>query len=71
MRCCRLPKKGKKACTECRQQKVREAFMDNRTDLMRTQAKCDVYVNHPCSRCRKMKAQCVILDPFKREHKRK
>ncbi|KAJ5625345.1 hypothetical protein N7510_001654 [Penicillium lagena] len=55
MRRHRLPKKGKKACTECRQQK----------------AKCDVYVNHPCSRCRKMQAECVISDPFKREHKRK
>ncbi|KAJ5698831.1 hypothetical protein N7462_000836 [Penicillium macrosclerotiorum] len=50
-------KKGKKACTECRQQK----------------AKCDVYLNpeQPCSRCRKVKANCVISDPFKREHKRK
>ncbi|KAJ5732403.1 hypothetical protein N7493_003884 [Penicillium malachiteum] len=50
-------KKGKKACTECRQQK----------------AKCDVYLNpdEPCTRCRKVKAQCIISDPFKREHKRK
>ncbi|KAJ5091061.1 hypothetical protein NUU61_005931 [Penicillium alfredii] len=50
-------KKGKKACTECRQQK----------------AKCDVYLNpeEPCTRCRKVGARCVISDPFKREHKRK
>ncbi|KAJ5217961.1 uncharacterized protein N7498_000060 [Penicillium cinerascens] len=51
------PKKGKKACTECRQQK----------------AKCDVYLNpdEPCTRCRKVNAACVVSDPFKREHKRK
>ncbi|KAJ6134731.1 hypothetical protein N7523_001053 [Penicillium sp. IBT 18751x] len=51
------PKKGKKACTECRQQK----------------AKCDVYLNpnQPCTRCRKVNATCVVSDPFKREHKRK
>ncbi|KAJ6122881.1 hypothetical protein N7512_005346, partial [Penicillium capsulatum] len=50
-------KKGKKACTECRQQK----------------AKCDVYLNldEPCTRCRKVKVACVVSDPFKREHKRK
>ncbi|KAJ6172773.1 hypothetical protein N7470_001840 [Penicillium chermesinum] len=50
-------KKGKKACTECRQQK----------------AKCDVYLNpgQPCSRCLRVKADCVVSDPFKREHKRK
>ncbi|KAJ5894902.1 hypothetical protein N7495_006593 [Penicillium taxi] len=50
-------KKGKKACTECRQQK----------------AKCDVYLDpdQPCSRCRKVKATCIISDPFKRVHKRK
>ncbi|KAJ5579540.1 uncharacterized protein N7459_005525 [Penicillium hispanicum] len=50
-------KKGKKACTECRQQK----------------AKCDVYLDldQPCTRCRKVKATCVVSDPFKREHKRK
>ncbi|KAJ5937586.1 hypothetical protein N7454_003928 [Penicillium verhagenii] len=50
-------KKGKKACTECRQQK----------------AKCDVYLNpeEPCTRCRKVKAECIISDPFKREHKRR
>ncbi|KAJ5354396.1 uncharacterized protein N7496_012829 [Penicillium cataractarum] len=50
-------KKGKKACTECRQQK----------------AKCDVYLDpdQPCNRCRKVKANCIISDPFKREHKRK
>ncbi|KAJ5085086.1 hypothetical protein N7532_009857 [Penicillium argentinense] len=50
-------KKGKKACTECRQQK----------------AKCDVYLNpdQPCTRCRRVNANCVISDPFKREHKRK
>lgn len=37
------------------------------------QAKCDVYLNpdQPCTRCRKVKANCVISDPFKREHKRK
>ncbi|KAJ5157887.1 uncharacterized protein N7482_008987 [Penicillium canariense] len=52
-------KKGKKACTECRQQKLK--------------AKCDVYVHpdQPCTRCRKVQANCVISDPFKREHKRK
>ncbi|KAJ5887189.1 hypothetical protein N7504_011236 [Penicillium tannophilum] len=50
-------KKGKKACTECRQQK----------------AKCDVYLNpdEPCTRCRKVNAECIISDPFKREHKRR
>lgn len=51
-----LSKRSKKACTECRQQK----------------AKCDAYLNpdQPCSRCQKVKARCVISDPFKREHKR-
>ncbi|KAJ5641341.1 hypothetical protein N7490_005341 [Penicillium lividum] len=50
-------KKGKKACTECRQQK----------------AKCDVYLNpgEPCTRCRKVKTECIVSDPFKREHKRR
>ncbi|KAJ9190804.1 transcriptional regulator family: Fungal Specific TF [Paecilomyces variotii] len=50
-------KRGKKACTECRQQK----------------AKCDAFLNpgQPCSRCQKVKARCIISDPFKREHKRK
>ncbi|KAL3428695.1 hypothetical protein BDV09DRAFT_181593 [Aspergillus tetrazonus] len=50
-------KKGKKACTECRQQKT----------------KCDVYLNpgEPCTRCRKVNAYCVISDQFQREHKRK
>ncbi|KAE8151098.1 hypothetical protein BDV25DRAFT_100090 [Aspergillus avenaceus] len=49
-------KRGKKACTECRQQK----------------AKCDAYLNpdRPCTRCVRMKAQCMISDPFRREHKR-
>nr|ANF07292.1 C6 transcription factor 2 [Paecilomyces fulvus] len=49
-------KRSKKACTECRQQK----------------AKCDAFLNpgQPCSRCQKVKARCVISDPFKREHKR-
>ncbi|KAJ5310912.1 citrate synthase [Penicillium atrosanguineum] len=53
----RRPKKGKKACTECRQQK----------------AKCDVYLNpdQPCTRCRKVNANCIVSEPFKREHKRK
>ncbi|KAL4972611.1 hypothetical protein BDW66DRAFT_169478 [Aspergillus desertorum] len=47
----------KLACTECRQQKT----------------KCDVYLNpeEPCTRCRKVNANCVILDLFKREHKHK
>ncbi|GLA64918.1 hypothetical protein AtubIFM56815_008065 [Aspergillus tubingensis] len=50
-------KRGKKACTECRQQK----------------AKCDAYLNpsQACSRCLKLNIQCVISDPFRREHKRK
>ncbi|BDD61279.1 hypothetical protein MAP00_006338 [Monascus purpureus] len=49
-------KRGKKACTECRQQK----------------AKCDAYLDlsRPCSRCVKVNARCVISDPFKRENKR-
>ncbi|KAF2396638.1 Zn(II)2Cys6 transcription factor [Trichodelitschia bisporula] len=49
-------KRNKKACTECRQQKVR----------------CDAKVDSsdPCTRCRKMQLKCVISDPFKREHKR-
>ncbi|XHG02033.1 hypothetical protein AWENTII_005398 [Aspergillus wentii] len=49
-------RRGKKACTECRQQK----------------AKCDAYLNpdQPCSRCLKVKTQCIVSDPFKREHKR-
>ncbi|ETI29033.1 hypothetical protein G647_01486 [Cladophialophora carrionii CBS 160.54] len=47
----------KRACTECRQQK----------------AKCDAYLepDKPCSRCRKMHRECMISEPFKREHKRK
>ncbi|GKZ24266.1 hypothetical protein AbraIFM66951_002276 [Aspergillus brasiliensis] len=50
-------KRGKKACTECRQQK----------------AKCDAYLNpnQACSRCSKMNIRCIISDPFRREHKRK
>ncbi|KAE8372812.1 C6 zinc finger domain protein [Aspergillus bertholletiae] len=49
-------KRSKKACTECRQQKAR----------------CDAYINpgQPCTRCVKMKVQCMISDPFRREHKR-
>lgn len=69
-------KKGKKACTECRQQKVVALrFMDQNSvspsDIF--QAKCDVYLDpdQPCTRCRKVKAACIISDPFKREHKRK
>ncbi|KAI9935048.1 hypothetical protein MW887_000669 [Aspergillus wentii] len=36
------------------------------------QAKCDAYLNpdQPCSRCLKVKTQCIVSDPFKREHKR-
>ncbi|KAJ6038501.1 hypothetical protein N7460_008272 [Penicillium canescens] len=51
-----LPKKGKKACDECRQQK----------------AKCDVYLDldQPCYRCRKLKIACIVSDGFTREHKR-
>ncbi|KAJ5307008.1 hypothetical protein N7508_006023 [Penicillium antarcticum] len=51
-----LPKKGKKACDECRQQK----------------AKCDVYLDpdQPCYRCRKLKIDCIVSDGFTREHKR-
>ncbi|OQU97123.1 Fungal specific transcription factor domain-containing protein [Cladophialophora immunda] len=47
----------KRACTECRQQKAR----------------CDAYLDpdQPCTRCRKMNRQCIISEPFKREHKRK
>lgn len=50
-----MPKR-KKACTECRQQK----------------AKCDIHLNpeQPCYRCRKVKAHCVISEPFRREPKR-
>ncbi|KIX07004.1 uncharacterized protein Z518_04980 [Rhinocladiella mackenziei CBS 650.93] len=50
-------KQIKRACTECRQQKAR----------------CDAYLDpdNPCSRCRKMNRQCIISEPFKREHKRK
>ncbi|QRD89666.1 Zn(II)2Cys6 transcription factor [Aspergillus flavus] len=53
-------KRSKKACTECRQQKASHA------------ARCDAYLNpdRPCTRCVKMKAQCIISDPFRREHKR-
>ncbi|KAJ6159462.1 hypothetical protein N7497_003999 [Penicillium chrysogenum] len=52
-----LPKKGKKACTMCRQQK----------------AKCDVWRDEsvPCSRCRKRNLECTIDDSFTREHKRR
>ncbi|KAJ5766008.1 uncharacterized protein N7511_003624 [Penicillium nucicola] len=51
-----LPKKGKKACDECRQQK----------------AKCDVYLapDQPCHRCRKLKIECIASDGFTRQHKR-
>ncbi|PWY89074.1 C6 zinc finger domain protein [Aspergillus heteromorphus CBS 117.55] len=50
-------KRSKKACTECRQQK----------------AKCNAYLtpDQPCTRCSKLNIQCVISDPFRREHKRK
>ncbi|KAJ5817401.1 hypothetical protein N7447_009634 [Penicillium robsamsonii] len=52
-----LPKKGKKACTMCRQQK----------------AKCDVWRDEsvPCTRCRKRSLECTIDDSFTREHKRR
>ncbi|KAJ5371604.1 hypothetical protein N7517_003610 [Penicillium concentricum] len=52
-----LPKKGKKACTMCRQQK----------------AKCDVWRDEsaPCTRCRKRNLECTIDDSFTREHKRR
>ncbi|CAG7992110.1 unnamed protein product, partial [Penicillium nalgiovense] len=52
-----LPKKGKKACTMCRQQK----------------AKCDVWRDEsvPCSRCRKRNLECTVDDSFTREHKRR
>ncbi|KKK16620.1 hypothetical protein ARAM_000512 [Aspergillus rambellii] len=52
-----LFKRGKKACTECRQQKAR----------------CDAYLMSPgqaCTRCQKMGSECIISDPFRREHKR-
>ncbi|EYE90290.1 Zn(II)2Cys6 transcription factor [Aspergillus ruber CBS 135680] len=51
-----LPKRCRIACTACRQQK----------------AKCDASLNpdKPCSRCAKVKAECVIHDSFKRENKR-
>ncbi|KAJ5999685.1 hypothetical protein N7481_000094 [Penicillium waksmanii] len=65
-------KKGKKACTECRQQKV--PIVSCRETLFTSPfAKCDVYLNpdEPCTRCRKVNASCVISDPFRREHKRK
>ncbi|PYH93964.1 C6 zinc finger domain protein [Aspergillus ellipticus CBS 707.79] len=50
-------KRSKKACTECRQQK----------------AKCNAYLtpSQPCTRCSKLNIQCIISDPFRREHKRK
>ncbi|KAF2843004.1 hypothetical protein M501DRAFT_1012383 [Patellaria atrata CBS 101060] len=49
-------KRSKRACTECRQQKAR----------------CDAYLDpgKPCSRCCRLNVHCVILEPFKREHKR-
>ncbi|CDM33225.1 transcriptional regulator family: Fungal Specific TF [Penicillium roqueforti] len=52
-----LPKKGKKACTMCRQQK----------------AKCDVWRDETkaCSRCRDRNLECTIDDSFTREHKRR
>ncbi|CAG8105567.1 unnamed protein product [Penicillium olsonii] len=52
-----LPKKGKKACTQCRQQK----------------SKCDVWRDEtiPCSRCKKHGYECTIDDAFTREHKRR
>ncbi|KAJ5321950.1 uncharacterized protein N7506_011080 [Penicillium brevicompactum] len=52
-----LPKKGKKACTQCRQQK----------------SKCDVWRDEtvPCSRCKKHGYECTIDDGFTREHKRR
>ncbi|KAJ5953051.1 uncharacterized protein N7479_011464 [Penicillium vulpinum] len=52
-----LPKKGKKACTMCRQQKAR----------------CDVWRDEsvPCTRCRKRNLECTIDDSFTREHKRR
>ncbi|KAL2868058.1 uncharacterized protein BJX67DRAFT_60109 [Aspergillus lucknowensis] len=49
-----IAKRGKKACTECRQQKAR----------------CDASQRQPCTRCERMKTECVISDPFRREHKR-
>ncbi|KAH8805215.1 hypothetical protein F5884DRAFT_442907 [Xylogone sp. PMI_703] len=50
-------RQGRKACTNCRQQKTR----------------CDAYLDlsSPCSRCRKTNTPCVISGHFKREHKRK
>jgi hypothetical protein len=41
--------------------------------IARPQAKCDAYLDldKPCSRCRKMHRECIISEPFRREHKRK
>ncbi|OJJ46045.1 hypothetical protein ASPZODRAFT_133006 [Penicilliopsis zonata CBS 506.65] len=49
------PKRVKTACTGCRQQKAR----------------CDSHERPGrCSRCEKLDVDCVISEPFKREHKR-
>ncbi|EAW14386.1 Zn(II)2Cys6 transcription factor [Aspergillus clavatus NRRL 1] len=52
----KMTQQTEKACTECRQQKAR----------------CDAHLNpnQPCSRCVKVKAECIISEPFRREHKR-
>lgn len=50
------PRRERKACTECRQQKTR----------------CDIYLDpqKPCSRCRRLNHDCIVSEPFKRENKR-
>ncbi|RMZ80116.1 hypothetical protein DV737_g3149, partial [Chaetothyriales sp. CBS 132003] len=50
-------RRAKKACTECRQQKAR----------------CDAhnFDDGVCSRCRRMRLDCIMSDSFEREHKRR
>ncbi|KAF2154529.1 hypothetical protein K461DRAFT_97567 [Myriangium duriaei CBS 260.36] len=51
------PVAKKQACVECRQQK----------------AKCDAWSTQgvPCSRCRRLSKDCILVGTFQREHKRK
>ncbi|RMZ88586.1 hypothetical protein DV736_g4184, partial [Chaetothyriales sp. CBS 134916] len=50
-------RRAKKACTECRQQKAR--------------CDADNFDDGVCSRCRKMRLDCIMSDSFEREHKRR
>jgi hypothetical protein len=62
-----------KSCTECRQHKVCRSDIPVRQGLAkRLQLRCDALQKHgkPCSRCGRLKIQCIVRKSFKRVRKR-